>query len=384
MLFFLYNLYKIYFNIYKANLYMKVLHAAETIKGGVATVINSLVEYQTQQPQINNVICLVPSDQFENLTQVHNLQSYQFNRNGRNLKGMFNLFFSLIKILKSEKPDVLHLHSSFAGLFGRIAVMASGRRSQTKVIYCPHAFGFLMETSIVKKTIYIKIEKLLSKITSKIICVSQTEYQSALKNNFNKSKLALIHNGVCIKPILNERILNNKKSYKLLFVGRFDYQKGIDVLIDALQKLILKDNNIQYELNLVGETVNSSEEYIFPNSQNLNINQLGWLKSNELENLYLTHDAILIPSRWEGFAMVPLEAMSYGLPVICSDIDAFKELDPNSNQHITLFKDSTELSEILLHLDQLPLEEKRLNAIKTFTNNFNVDDMKIKTLNCYF
>lgn len=48
------------------------------------------------------------------------------------------------------------------------------------------------------------------------------------------------------------------------------------------------------------------------------MNKLGWLKPEQLEELqYLNHDAIIIPSRWEGFAMVPLEAMSYGFANNC-------------------------------------------------------------------
>lgn len=112
---------------------MKVLHAAETIKGGVATVINSLVEDQVKNPKISKVSCLVPSDQYDNLIQLDNLDSYCFERNGRNIMCMFNFFLSLYKLIWKEKPDVIHLHSSFAGLLGRIAVILSGRRKKLKL-----------------------------------------------------------------------------------------------------------------------------------------------------------------------------------------------------------------------------------------------------------
>lgn len=362
---------------------MKVLHAAETIKGGVATVINSLVDYQTEHNSITKVICIAPSDQIDSLIEKESLNVYQFKRNGRNLLGMISFFITFLRSILKEKPDVVHLHSSFAGLLGRMALILSGRLHKTKVIYCPHAFGFLMETSLLKKFIYLNVEKFFSKVTTKIICVSKTEYNSALNNNFNKKKLQLIYNGVSLKNILNERNLENKNKYKILFVGRFDYQKGIDILASALQKLTELNTNIYYEFNLVGETVNSKEKIKFPQSKKITVNQLGWLKPSELENIYLTHDVILIPSRWEGFAMVPLEAMSYGLPIISSNIDAFKELDADLNNHITLFKDESELVQILVNLAKLPLEQNRKNAIETFIKNFNEDDMKSKTLKCY-
>lgn len=362
---------------------MKVLHAAETIKGGVATVINSLIDYQIQQDEIKELACLVPSDQIDSLIAPSSAKVFQFKRSGRNYLGMISFFWTFLSLILKEKPDVVHLHSSFAGLLGRIAIVCSGRKNKTKVIYCPHAFGFLMETSLLKKFIYLNVEKLLSKVTTKIICVSKTEYNSALKNNFNKNKLELIYNGVSLKNIVNERKLENKNKYKILFVGRFDYQKGIDILESALKKLIALNTDIYYEFNLVGESVNSKEKISFTQSNKITVNQLGWLKPYELENIYLTHDVILIPSRWEGFAMVPLEAMSYGLPIISSDIDAFKELDVDHNNHITLFKDENELVQILNNLANLPLEKNRKNSIQTFIKNFNEDDMKSKTLKCY-
>ncbi|HGU2189508.1 TPA: glycosyltransferase, partial [Escherichia coli] len=52
----------------------------------------------------------------------------------------------------------------------------------------------------------------------------------------------------------------------------------------------------------------------------------GWLSADKIRNEYKSADLIIIPSRWEGFAMVPLEAMSYGVPVIASDIGPFKEI----------------------------------------------------------
>ena len=64
------------------------------------------------------------------------------------------------KILKDEKPDVVHLHSSKAGIIGRIA--ANGKKC--KVIYNPHGFSFLMEdASKIKKKIYWFIEKIVRK-----------------------------------------------------------------------------------------------------------------------------------------------------------------------------------------------------------------------------
>lgn len=362
---------------------MKILHAAETIKGGVATVINSLTEYQTKQNGCE-VICIVPSDQSENLIKIKNLKEIEFTRSGRSISGMLSFFWVLINTILKEKPDIVHLHSSFAGLLGRIAVLITGQRRKIRIIYCPHAFGFLMETSSFKKWIYSFAELLLAKCTDKIICVSQSEYNAAIKAGFKKEKLAVIHNGVKLKSKSNTFTANNKTHYKLLYVGRFDYQKGIDILSKAIEILAKENINIFYEFTLIGEAVNSEDKIQFNDNKNIKINELGWLKPNQLEEQYLTHDALVIPSRWEGFAMVPLEAMSYGLPIIASKIDAFQELDNKDYNHIIFFNDITELSKILINIDNFNLEKKSKLANSFFLERFSEKKMNTETIKLYW
>lgn len=362
---------------------MKILHAAETIKGGVATVINSLTEYQTKQNGCE-VICIVPSDQSENLIKIKNLKEIEFTRSGRSISGMLSFFWVLINTILKEKPDIVHLHSSFAGLLGRIAVLITGQRRKIRIIYCPHAFGFLMETSSFKKWIYSFAELLLAKCTDKIICVSQSEYNAAIKAGFKKEKLVVIHNGVKLKSKSNTFTANNKTHYKLLFVGRFDYQKGIDILSKAIEILSKENTNISYEFTLVGEAVNSEDKIQFKDSKNIKINELGWLKPHQLEEQYLNHDALVIPSRWEGFAMVPLEAMSYGLPIIASNIEAFIELEDNKQPHVTFFKlNSESLSACFKQIHTIDFEKNNQNSIDVFKRKYSENSMNIKNLLLY-
>lgn len=363
---------------------MKILHAAETIKGGVATVINSLTEYQTKQNGCE-VICIVPSDQSENLIKIKNLKEIEFTRSGRSISGMLSFFWVLINTILKEKPDIVHLHSSFAGLLGRIAVLITGQRRKIRIIYCPHAFGFLMETSSFKKCIYSFAELLLAKCTDKIICVSQSEYNAAIKAGFKKEKLVVIHNGVKLKSKSNTFTANNKTHYKLLFVGRFDYQKGIDIFAQAMELLANnKATNITYEFTLIGEAVNSDSEINFQETDYIKVTQLGWLKPQQLEEQYLSHDALIIPSRWEGFAMVPLEAMSYGLPIIASNIDAFKEIDSAQNSFITFFELNPEsLHAYLSNIHKIDLDNDSKLSLKKFESEYTVDAMNEKSFATY-
>lgn len=364
---------------------MKVLHAAETIKGGVATVINSIVEYQLTENEGMKVMCLVPSDQEENLAKNDKLIVQQFSRDGRNLLGMLNFAWMLLKIILKHKPDIIHLHSTFAGVIGRIVIFFTFKRGKIKVFYCPHAFSFLMNTSNFKKKLYVMIEKVLQPLTNKIICVSKTEYEQALSFGFNENKLILIYNGVKEQPIINTRDLNNKGTYDILFVGRFDYQKGVDILQDAILLLQGNKKDITYNFTIIGEAVNDNSNFKFTNLNSVNIKLMGWVKPEQLNQQYLKHDLIIIPSRWEGFAMVPLEAMSFGLPIIASDIDPFKEII-TTGQNGILFSNLSpnKLYKILYNINDFDLELIRKESTELLVEKFTQNVMCKKTIQLYY
>lgn len=364
---------------------MKILHAAETIKGGVSTVINSLIKNHIENPQVDKIMVICPYDQKDSLIKTSKLNVCLFARKKRNILGLINFMIVFTKILMKEKPDIVHLHSSFAGLIGRLLILSFFKFKKIKVIYCPHAFSFLMSTNILKKTLYAYMEFFLSFITDKIICVSKSEYLLAIQKNLPKSKLSVIHNGVPIKIEVKNNNLNKQDHYKLLFVGRFDYQKGLDILLKSLSKVDKKLINYKITLTLVGETVNNNENIEFPSSlKNINMVKKGWLNSKELEKQYLINDLLVIPSRWEGFAMVPLEAMSYGLPIIASDIEAFKEIIVH-NENGLLFKNENHesLENVLINLHELNLNVIRDRALNNFTNKYTEELMNTKTFNLY-
>lgn len=364
---------------------MKILHAAETIKGGVSTVMNSLIQHQIQKPEVEKIMVICPSDQQDNLIKIEKLNVYLFSRKKRNILGLISFMIIFTKILVKEKPDIVHLHSSFAGVIGRIIILFCLRLKKTKVIYCPHAFSFLMSNSDFKKKIFAYMELLLAHITDKIICVSNSEYNSAIQRNIPQKKLVIINNGVPVKKNLIDSNLNQKKIYKLIFVGRFDYQKGLDILLGSLTITDNKLFDFKIILTLIGESVNNNEEIEFPsNFKNIEINKKGWLKPKELENEYLEHDLLILPSRWEGFAMVPLEAMSYGLPIIASDIESFKEII-NQDETGLLFKTESfeSLSNILINLNTLNLNKIRDKSINTFKQKYTDNAMNESTFNLY-
>ncbi|AHF76516.1 Putative glycosyltransferase [Sodalis praecaptivus] len=354
---------------------MKVFHASETIKGGVATVQKQLAQAQILSTAVTQVTCLVPEDQVSEIDEIDAGHLLTFRRTGRDVGSFWRFLTAFCGYVWRENPDIVHLHSTFAGVLGRLALVALRPLRKPKVVYCPHAFAFLMDNSPTKRKLYVWVEKLLLPMTDKIICVSDYEKTSAVQLTLSAEKMVVVHNGVPDRGHPPEA-LRAHDELNLLFVGRLDFQKGYDIIIDAMRQL--QGNPIH--LTIVGDSVNGQQEKIaLPN-----ITYTGWLRSQELEKYFLAADALVIPSRWEGFAMVPLEAMSYGLAIVASDSTSLPEvvIDGKTGR---LFKNgnANDLKDKILTLQHAEFREMGSAGYKLYKSSFTSELMISKTFQVY-
>ncbi|AUC25929.1 glycosyltransferase [Klebsiella pneumoniae] len=361
---------------------MKVLHVAETFKGGVATVLNSLAIYQLENDRVENVSVIIPDAHFSELSPELKGSALLFKRRSRGIASLLNLAIVLYRQIKVYNPDIVHLHSTFAGLVGRILIFLFFRKNDIKVIYCPHGFSFLMDSSKLKRIIYTECEKKLTKIVDKIICVGGNEFKEAEKAGIAQDKMVVINNGVAMPAVFNNIDCSNRDEYILLYVGRFDYQKGTDIFVDSLK--ILDEKKIDYKIKviMVGESVNDSVNYQNVKYKNITISYSGWVNKSKLADYYLTSSCIIIPSRWEGLAMVPLEAISYKLPTICSNINAFEEI--NKISELSFVNGSIDsLVEILSNLNKYDLNSIKNNLYDKISTDYTQSVMNDKTMLLY-
>lgn len=140
-------------------------------------------------------------------------------------------------------------------------------------------------------------------------------------------------------------------------MGRFDYQKGFDILLDAMMQLEGKP----IVLTAIGSAVHGAE----PPKGIAQIIYTGWLSGDKLAPFFSYADVLVMPSRWEGFAMVALEAMSYGVPVLASNCSSFPEMIEHG---YTGFLFETESTKSLVSY----LENTEKETWKKFGNNAKV------------
>lgn len=167
----------------------------------------------------------------------------------------------------------------------------------------------------------------------------------------------------------------NNKSRKLLFVGRLDFQKGIDILMQVMNKYF-EDENIG--LTVVGNAVLADGMSVNMANTN-NIKFVGWQSQQDVLQLLSETDALVMPSRWEGFGLTALEAMRASKMVIASDADALPELVIN-NYNGLLFSKGSECSlrEVInkfLLMSSEEITKLGKNGRQRYIVNFSYDEM---------
>lgn len=357
---------------------LKVLHAAETIKGGVASVIKLLCT-APKEASAGSVTfhCLVPESQAEELQSLPPTWVTGFRAEERGLFTSLSFFFALTKTTLKLRPDVVHLHSSFAGAIGRICLLLLRPFHRTRVIYCPHAFAFLMQSSMWRRRIYAAIERILLPLTDAVICVSQYELQSAISFGIPHDKLHVIPNGVNIpNPPLATFDEGDRRDIRLLYVGRLDRQKGFDILLQAMQ--LLEKHPVQ--LTVVGGQVRGHSQPGFHHVHK--IHYVGWISQESLANYYRDADLLVVPSRWEGLAMAPLEAMSYGLAVLTSDFPSLVEVVGESGLTFPT-EDPVKLASTILSRSPKEWKTLGLKGYQRVSDHFSSTRMAWSTIRLY-
>lgn len=186
---------------------------------------------------------------------------------------------------------------------------------------------------------------------------------------FALSKIDVIYNSVNLdifKP-KKYRQFNYTNKFKLLFVGTTSRRKGFDLVVKIMQQL-----GGEYELYFTSQSKSHSN---LPS----NMKPLPYIKtSDELADIYNEMDALLFPSRLEGFGLVVAEAMACGLPPIVAHSSALPELVDHYETGIICSKDDEKsFIDAIQYLKKNPLLVERIsaNAITKAKQMFNIDDM---------
>lgn len=295
---------------------MIIVHIGEIITGGVATYLETL--YSAHSKEHTLYIFGSRSKSEERIVRLEGFRS--IDPYTRNMFSMLMAFVRCRQLLKEIKPDVIHVHSSFAGIYGRLAALSL--LWHHRVVYCAHGWSFLMRVPPYKKQVYTLMERLFSYCCKVIIAISDCEYNAALRAGLDRKKLYKVYSGIetGLAPLKHDKRLDRlffPDKINLLFLGRYDRSKGFDRLMDFFSSY----KNDTIVLHTAGSPVIDAAVKIADG-----VIDHGWVEHSMVPQLLRRCDAVIVPSRWEGFGLVVLEAMKYGKAVLVSERGALPEL----------------------------------------------------------
>ncbi|WP_418248678.1 glycosyltransferase [Dialister succinatiphilus] len=353
---------------------MKVLHVGEYVQGGVATYIRTLLDHP-DYPEIEDyLVCSDYNSDHSWKLPEDRIYYYPYKRTLGNIP---NAIKAIYRVVKHVKPDVIYCHSTWAGLFVRLPLFFLPKHC--RIIYNAHGWAFLRDTTSLKKALYALIERVLSIRTDAIVNVSDYEYRAAKNARISKKRLWLVFSGISSVKGETPPVELPKGVINLLFVGRFDAPKGIDYLLEHFSKCKRKD----IHLFVIGDNVVGDSEKI-PMIDTEKVTFCGWIPHDKLDGYYKSCDAVIMPSRWEAFGLVGVEAMKYGKPIIVSNRGALPELvKDGENGYIFDFEHPESLIHILEALNKKELHYKGEKAEVVFWQCYDRRKMLDKTILIY-
>lgn len=292
----------------------KVLHTAETALGGVGTYIDFLCE---ATPAVENRL-VIPNGHTALIDSSRTISTFKYRKRG--LRAIISHTRALLRAHDEYRPDIVFFHSTFA-LFPLLFL--SIMRPKTKRIYCAHGWAvsqYEVKSALLGRVVA-SIEGTLSGRADRTVNISHFDRRIAESRRYKGNHITIEN---AVPEASHEKAVSediDPEKINLLFVGRHDKQKGLDVLLQAFRAASLKRQDLA--LYVIGAPVRTGGDSLdYPD----NVYQVGWTEPAKIDGWYRAMDAIVVPSRWEGFGLVVPEAFRNGTPALVSDRGALPDL----------------------------------------------------------
>lgn len=285
----------------------KIIYVVESFATGVYSVIKDLV---TNLPQSDFEIIIIHSlRQDSPKTYEQDFSSDNIKLKYLPMRSILNNICGvpkLVKIIKTEQPCAVHLHSSKAGFSGRLACKLAGSYN---VFYNPHGFSFLRtDVSGLTRKVFYCLEFIASKFGGTLVASSQGEFNLAKKYS---SKVVKIENFIDVDALDRIRITSEPKSTKQPMIGitgRITAARNPEMFGQIAERLP------EMSFTWFGYALDRKP----PSANNITIT--GFLPREEVLSRLPQLDVYIQTSLWEGMPIAVLEAMALGRPVVATDI----------------------------------------------------------------
>lgn len=263
-------------------------------------------------------------------------------------------------LIKNNHYDVVHCHSTKAGIVGRLA---ANTMNVKKVIYTVHGYWPILQYEGVKRKTAIFLERYLAKKTTDLVLISQSDIELSKKMKIgNESKYRLIYNKITVekekikKEILRKELNLNDEIKIIGNVSRIDEQKNPFLFVDIANEYLKNNDETLFVWVGDGKLRQQALEYVGKLNLEDKVKFIGF-RENGIDYMN-DFDLLLLTSNWEGVPITILEAIELNKPILSTDVGGIKEIIGESSTFNNLKNISERINE-------------KLNSSKTLENNFD-------------
>jgi len=332
-----------------------VLHVSEPTDGGVATVVRQLANDQREKGFTVACAC-PPGGELWTAMQQDGITLTSWNATREPGTKTLREALELRRIVASLKPELVHLHSSKAGVVGRLVV-----RSKRPTVFQPHAWSFAATTGLFAELLVVW-ERFAIRWTDAVVCVSHDEQRAGVERGI-RAGFVVIPNGVdparfCERSAGTQSEARARLSLPdgdiVLCAGRFHRAKGQDLLLEAWSAV--REAVADATLVLVGDgpdRIGLMEHWAGDGS-------VRFVGSSPSIPAYLAAaDVVVVPSRWEAGSVITLEAMASSRSVVVHDVAGMREaLGDSAGAIIPVGQPAALAAAIVLRLQDPPLRAR--------------------------
>lgn len=301
--------------------------------------------------------------------------------------------FEIYNYLKIISPDIVHTHSSKAGILGRWSAFFVNffNRKKIKIIHTFHGFAFSKFHNIFIRNLFIILEYVTAKVSDVLIFVSKDNMETSKRLRIgNSKKYLLIRSGIKISEFYNVSENKELRSTKrrqlgileeekvITTIGPFKPQKNLKDFIKMAKIIVESLSSYKLRFLIVGD--GEQREQLFSLAKELKVLDkilfLSWQR--DIRGIMAVSDIFVLTSLWEGLPRSAVEALVSGVPVVAYAVDGLNDIvNSGENGFIVPPKDIVELSKkvILLLTDDKIFSKIKKSTCSSIDRSFDIDYM---------
>lgn len=237
----------------------------------------------------------------------------------------------IARILRREKPDIVHTHGGIAGLYGRMAAHQAGIKT---VVHTIHGIHYLHYRNLLLRAASIDLERYCSKFTDAVVFVSEADLAAGRRLRLAKpGKLRLVRNGIDCAELQTEEFARRAAASRSALppgsplvgtIARLHRQKGVVYLLRAVAAIL--DGHPEGRVIVVGG--GELEDDLLRETRALGLDRRFVLlgERGEAREFLAGLDVFVLPSLWEGLPIVLIEAAALGKPIVATSVDGTREI----------------------------------------------------------